>query len=78
MMRSKDVVFSGGFEAVPVTKDRVAVLGLVTTKSRQLESKDEIKRPNCPRGEIRRCGLALPSRLNAWTLCLDKRGQCAG
>jgi 5-methyltetrahydropteroyltriglutamate--homocysteine methyltransferase len=36
---------AGGFEPLRLLpKDRVAVLGLVTTKSGQLESKDEIKR----------------------------------
>ena len=36
---------AGGFEPLRLLpKDRVAVLGLVTTKSGKLESKDEIKR----------------------------------
>src|ERR1700686_2708125 len=40
-----DTARAGGFEPLRLLpKGRVAVLGLVTTKSRQLESKDEIKR----------------------------------
>jgi 5-methyltetrahydropteroyltriglutamate--homocysteine methyltransferase len=40
-----DTARAGGFEPLRLLpKDRVAVLGLVTTKSGQLESKDEIKR----------------------------------
>jgi 5-methyltetrahydropteroyltriglutamate--homocysteine methyltransferase len=40
-----DTERAGGFEPLPLLpKDRVAALGLVTTKSGQLESKDEIKR----------------------------------
>jgi hypothetical protein len=69
---------AGGLEAAPVTKERVAGLGLVTTKSMQLESEDEIKRRIAQAAKFVRCGSALPSRLNAWTLRLDQRGQCAG
>ncbi len=40
-----DTERAGGFEALRLLpKDRVAVLGLVTTKTGQLESKDEIRR----------------------------------
>jgi methionine synthase II (cobalamin-independent) len=40
-----DTERAGGFEPLRLLpKDRIAVLGLVTTKSGQLESKDEIKR----------------------------------
>jgi 5-methyltetrahydropteroyltriglutamate--homocysteine methyltransferase len=63
---------AGGFEPLRLLpKNRVAVLGLVTTKSGQLESKDEIKRRIAQAAKFAR-GSALP--LVSMRLCLDRRG----
>ena len=68
---------AGGFEPLRMLpKDRTVVLGLVTTKSGRLESKDEIKRRIDASRQIRFARPVVP--VAAMRLCLDRRGQCAG
>ncbi len=65
---------AGGFEPLRfVPKDKMVVLGLVTSKSGTLETKDELQPPHRGGGEIRRHQAALP--VAAMRLCLDRRGQ---
>ena len=68
---------AGGFEPLRfVPKGKTVVLGLVTTKSGRLESRDELKR-RIERGvEIHRPRSALP--VAAMRLRLHRRGQPAG
>ena len=67
---------AGGFEPLRfVPKGKTVVLGLVTSKSGTLESKDELKRRiERPRSSCARSALPVP----AMRLRLDRGGQCAG
>ncbi len=67
---------SGGFEPLRfLPKGKMVVLGLVTTKSGKLESKDELKRRIDAGGEICAARSALP--VAAMRLRLHRRGQPA-
>ena len=67
---------SGGFEPLRfVPKDKLVVLGLVTTKRGELESKDELKRRIEAGLAVRRDRAAVP--VAAVRLLLDVRGQRA-
>ena len=66
---------AGGFEPLRfVPKGKMVVLGLVTSKSGALESRDEIKTPDRAGGEICGAGSALP--VAAMRLCFDRGRQC--
>ena len=68
---------AGGFEPLRlVPKDRQVVLGLVTTKTGRLETKDEIKRRIDEAAKYRSARSALP--VAAMRLCLDRGGQRLG
>ena len=65
---------AGGFEPLRfVPKDKTVVLGLVTSKSGTLESKDELKRRIDAGGEVRAARPALP--FAAMRLRLDRGRQ---
>ena len=67
---------AGGFEPLRfVPKDKMVVLGLVTSKSGALESRDELKKADRASGEIRAAGSALP--VTAMRLRVERGGQCA-
>ena len=67
---------SGGFEPLRfVPKGKVVVLGLVTTKRGELESKDDAQAPHRGGVAVRRRRPALP--LAAVRLLLDRGGQRA-
>ena len=71
-----DTERAGGFEPLRfVPKDKIVVLGLVTTKSGALESKDELKRRIDQAAKYRRPRPALP--VAAMRLRLDRGGQSA-
>ena len=68
---------AGGFEPLRlVPKGKMVVLGLVTSKSGRLESKDELKRRIDAGGEVHRPRPALP--VAAMRLCLDRGGKYPG
>ena len=67
---------SGGFEPLRfVPQGKIVVLGLVTTKRGELESKDDAQAPHRGGVAVRRRRPALP--LAAVRLLLDRRGQRA-
>ena len=67
---------AGGFEPLRLLpKGKTAVLGLVTSKSGGLESRDQIKQRDRASGEIRAARSALP--VAAMRVCFDRRGQRA-
>ena len=67
---------SGGFEPLRfVPKGKMVVLGLVTTKRPELESKDDLKRRIDEASQVRPAGPDLPVR--PVRLLLDVRGQRA-
>ena len=67
---------SGGFEPLRfVPPGKLVVLGLVTTKRGELESKDELKRRIEEAGAVRRRRPAVP--VGPVRLLLDRRGQRA-
>ena len=67
---------SGGFEPLRfLPKDKIVVLGLVTTKTGELETKDFLKRRIEEATAVRRPRPALP--LAAVRVLLDGRGQRA-
>ena len=71
-----DTERAGGFEPLRlVPKGKIVVLGLVTTKTGQLESKDDHQAPHRRGGEVRRARPALP--VAAMRLRLDRGGQYA-
>ena len=68
---------AGGFEPLRlVPKDRQVVLGLVTTKTGRLESKDDLKRRIDEAAKYISARPALP--VAAMRLCLDRGRQYAG
>ena len=68
---------AGGFEPLRfVPKGKTVVLGLVTSKSGRLESKDEHQAPHRAGREVRAARPALP--VAAMRLRLDRRGQYPG
>ena len=68
---------AGGFEPLRfVPKGKMVVLGLVTSKSGKLESKDELKRRIDAGGEVHRSRPALP--VAAMRLRLDRGRQYPG
>ena len=72
-----DTERAGGFEPLRlVPKGKTVVLGLVTSKTGTLESKDDIKRRIERGGQIRRPRSALP--VAAMRLRLDRGRQRAG
>ena len=67
---------AGGFEPLRfVPKGKQVVLGLVTSKTGTLESKDEIKRRIDEAAKFVAARPALP--VAAMRLCLERGGQCA-
>ena len=68
---------AGGFEPLRfVPKGKTVVLGLVTSKSGRLETKDEIKRRIEEAAKFVAARSALP--VAAMRLCLDRGGQYPG
>ena len=71
-----DTARAGGFEPLRrLQKGRYAVLGLVTTKSGALESKNAIKRSHRGGRQVHRPRSALP--VAAMRFCLNRGRQCA-
>ena len=71
-----DTERAGGFEPLRLLpKGKIVVLGLVTTKSGRLETKDELKRRIDEAAKYRPARPAVP--LAAMRLCLDRGGQYA-
>ena len=68
---------AGGFEPLRfVPKGKTVVLGLVTSKSGKLESKDDIEAPHRRGRQVHSARSALP--VAAMRLCLDRGGQHPG
>ena len=71
-----DTERAGGFEPLRlVPKGKIVVLGLVTTKTGELESKDDDQAPHRRGGEVMSARSALP--VAAMRLRLDRGGQHA-